>query len=123
MNIFFVYGDKIVTSELNGSILPGITRNSVLQLASHWGLETEETRLDINEVIEDIKAGKITEAFGSGTAAVISPVGSLYRDGQEYIIGSDKSQAGKITQKLYDELTGIQYGRLPDPFGWMLKIS
>ncbi|MDR2431371.1 MAG: branched-chain amino acid aminotransferase [Candidatus Margulisbacteria bacterium] len=122
MNIFFVYGEKLVTSELNGSILPGITRDSVLRLAKHWGLETAETRLDIREALSDIASGRITEVFGSGTAAVISPVGALYEQDKEYPVG-EKNQAGKITQKLYDELTGIQYGRRPDPFGWLVRIS
>ncbi|GBR77412.1 branched chain amino acid aminotransferase [Candidatus Termititenax dinenymphae] len=123
MNIFFVYGEnKIVTSALNGSILPGITRNSVLQLAKHWGVDTAEDRLDVEQVLADITSGKITEVFGSGTAAVISPVGALYRDGKEYIVGGNKTKAGALTQKLYDNLTGIQYGRIPDPFGWMVKV-
>ncbi|MDR1998260.1 MAG: branched-chain amino acid aminotransferase [Candidatus Margulisbacteria bacterium] len=122
MNIFFVYGEQIVTSALNGSILPGITRNSVLQLAKHWGLATRETRLDIAQITADITAGRITEVFGSGTAAIISPVGALYQADKAYIVGGNKNKAGKITQKLYDNLTGIQYGRIPDPFGWLLKL-
>ena len=122
MNIFFVYGEKLVTSALNGSILPGITRDSVLQLARHWGLKTEETKLDIRQVLTDISDGKITEAFGSGTAAVISPVGALYDNDQEYLIGGNKNKVGRITQQLYDDLTGIQCGRIPDPFGWVFRL-
>jgi len=122
MNIFFVYGEKIVTSALNDSILPGITRNSVLQLARHWGLETVEAKLDIRQILADIAEGKITEVFGSGTAAVISPVGALYDNGKAYTVGGAKPEAGQITRRLYDNLTGIQYGRLPDPFGWMVRV-
>ncbi len=116
MNIFFVYGDEVVTSALNGSILPGITRDSVLKLAKSWGLKTKETKLDIQEVVKDIKKGKITEAFGAGTAAVIAPVGHLNYQGKDIQIADGAS--GKITTKLYENLTGIQYGKLPDPFGW-----
>ena len=122
MNIFFVYGEKLVTSALNGSILPGITRDSVLKLSRHWGLEVVEDRLDIQQIISDVTAGKITEIFGSGTAAVISPVGALYSENQEYAVGGDKTKVGALTQKLYDNLTGIQYGKTPDPFGWLGKV-
>jgi branched-chain amino acid aminotransferase len=122
MNIFFVYGEKIVTSALNGSILPGITRDSVIKLSQHWGLEVAEDKLDIEQIIADITAGKITEIFGSGTAAVISPVGALYRENQEYVVGGDKTKVGALTQRLYDNLTGIQYGKIPDPFGWLVRV-
>lgn len=122
MNIFFVYGEKIVTSVLNGSILPGITRDSVLKLSKHWGLEVAEDKLDIDQIVADIAAGRITEIFGSGTAAVISPVGALYHEGREYVVGGDKTKVGALTQKLYDNLTGIQYGKIPDPFGWLVKV-
>jgi branched-chain amino acid aminotransferase len=86
-------------------------------------LEVAEDKLDIEQIIADITAGKITEIFGSGTAAVISPVGALYRENQEYAVGGDKTKAGALTQKLYDNLTGIQYGKIPDPFGWLVRIS
>ena len=121
MHIFFVYGDKIVTSALNDSILPGITRDSVIQLGKHWGLTVAEEKLSIDQVVADIAAGKITEIFGSGTAAVISPVGALFHEGKEYAVGC-KTQAGNLTQKFYDNLTGIQYGKIPDPFGWLVKV-
>ncbi|MDR1453991.1 MAG: branched-chain amino acid aminotransferase [Candidatus Margulisbacteria bacterium] len=122
MNIFFVYGEKLVTSALNGSILPGITRDSVIKLSRSWGLEVVEDRLDIQQIISDITSGKITEVFGSGTAAVVSPVGALCREDQEYAVGGDKTKVGALTQKLYDNLTGIQYGKIPDPFGWLVKV-
>ena len=120
MNIFFIYGDRVVTSQLNGSILPGITRDSVLKVAKHWGLETVEGKLDINEIIADVEAGKITEVFGAGTAAVISPIGRLGYKGKDYTVGSGKS-IGTLSQKFYDTITGIQYGRIPDEFGWIVK--
>lgn len=121
MNMFFVFGNKIVTPELSGSILPGITRDSVLKLAKYMGIETEERVISIDEVIEGISSGKITEAFGSGTAAVISPVGSLYFKEKEYVLNNN--QVGTVTQKLYDKLVDIQYGREEDPFGWVREIG
>ena len=122
MNMMFVYEDRrIVTPVLNGSILPGITRDSVLKLAAHMGYETQEARMDINAVIQDIQAGRITEAFGTGTAAVVSPVDHISFKGREIPIG--KGGIGPITQKLYDTLTGIQYGRLEDPMNWIVRVN
>ncbi|GAB6157745.1 branched-chain amino acid aminotransferase [Desulfotomaculum varum] len=121
MNMFFVFEDKLVTPALTGSILPGITRASVLELAQHLGLTTEERLVSIDEVIEGIANGKITEAFGSGTAAVISPVGSLFFKDKEYVINNN--QVGPVTQKLYDKLVNIQYGKETDPFGWVKEIG
>lgn len=121
MNMMFVYEDrKIVTPMLNGSILPGITRDSVLKLAHQMGYEAEEKRLAIEDIMQDARDGKVTEAFGTGTAAVVSPVNRIaYRD-EEVTVGD--GNIGKITQKLYDTLTGIQYGKLPDPFGWITSL-
>jgi len=121
MNIFFLYENKLVTPELNGSILPGITRDSVLKLAQHWGLPAAEEKLDIKQILEDIEQNKIKEVFGSGTAAVISPVGSLNYRGKAYDINNN--QTGEQTLKFYEELTGIQYGTRPDPFGWLELIG
>lgn len=121
MNIFFVYGNKLVTPELTGSILPGITRASVLELAKHLGLEAEERAITIDEVTEGIAGGQITEAFGSGTAAVISPVGSLFFKEKEYTINNN--EVGSVTQQLYDKLINIQYGKEEDPFGWVREIG
>lgn len=120
MNMLFVIDNKVVTPPLRGSILPGITRNSVLKLAKHLGYETEERPISIDEVIEYAKNGRMTEAFGSGTAAVISPVGQLYFRGEEVLVNGGKM--GELSQKLYDTLTGIQYGRVEDPFGWSMKL-
>ena len=120
MNMMFAYGSKIVTPMLNGSILPGITRDSVLKLARSMGYETEEGRLDINKIFADAKSGKLTEAFGTGTAAVISPVGTLAMEDEKITIGD--GGIGKVAQSLYDTLTGIQYGRIEDKFGWIVKL-
>ncbi len=120
MNMMFAYGNRIVTPKLNGSILPGITRDSVLKLASQLGFEAEEKRLDVNEIFADAKSGKLTEAFGTGTAAVISPVGILAMHDEKVTLGD--GGIGPISRKLYDTLTGIQYGRLEDRFGWILRI-
>ena len=121
MNMFFAYGDHVVTAPLTGSILNGITRDSVIKLAGPLGFEVEERPIDINELVADIRAGKVTEAFGTGTAAVITPVGHLaYRD-ELHQLGS--GGVGRLTQKLYDTLTGIQYGLIEDTFGWIRKIA
>lgn len=121
MNICFVHKDgRIVTPGLSGSILEGITRDSVLQLAPTLGFEVVEGLLDINEVMAHIKSGEITEVFGCGTAAVISPVGKLrYRDNDVVI---NDMQAGPVATKLFQELTGIQYGHKEDRFGWVVPV-
>ncbi|MCP4716180.1 MAG: branched-chain amino acid aminotransferase [Deltaproteobacteria bacterium] len=121
MNIFFKYPDRLVTSELNGSILPGITRDAVIELAKSWGETVSEEKVDINRVVADIKAGEIVEVFGSGTAAVISPVGLLNYRGEDVSVNEEKT--GDFTMRMYDELTGIQYGRREDPFGWTTTIG
>ena len=121
MNMFFAYADRVVTAPLNGSILNGVTRDSVLKLADTLGFKVEERQIDINDLMADIKSGKVKEAFGSGTAAVITPVGALAFKGEEVPVGD--GGVGQLTQKLYDTLTGIQYGRLPDTFGWLKKIA
>lgn len=121
MNICFVYGNRIVTPALNGSILPGITRDSVLQLAAAMGYQAEEKRLSMEEVFQDIKAGRITEAFGTGTAAVISPVGLLRWRDTDLTVGD--GSIGPVAQAMYDQLTGIQYGTRPDSMGWVMSLS
>ena len=122
MNIAFVYeGKRIITPPLTGSILPGVTRNSVITLGRDLGYEVSEEQIDVHEMLEDVQSGKITEVFGCGTAAVIAPVGKFgFRD-EEYIINN--YEVGPVAQKLYDELTGIQYGRIPDRFGWTMTIE
>ena len=120
MNMMFAYGNKIVTPCLNGSILPGITRDSVLKLARQLGYETEEARLNVHDIFADAKSGKLTEAFGTGTAAVISPVGVLAMEDEKVTLGD--GGIGPVAQKLYDTLTGIQYGRIEDKNGWIMKL-
>ena len=120
MNIFFVINDEIVTPQLTGSILPGITRMSVLELGKYWGLEVSERRIPIDEILTGLKDGSVTEIFGAGTAAVISPVGVLSYKEEEYHVGNGKT--GPVATRFYDQLTGIQYGKEPDPFGWVETI-
>lgn len=121
MNICFVYeGKKIVTPMLSGSILPGITRDSILQLAPTLGYEVSEQKLDITEILADIDSGKITEVFGCGTAAVISPVGKLGFKECDHVINNNET--GPVSTHLYDELTGIQYGTREDKFGWIKEV-
>ena len=121
MNIFFKIAGKVVTPSLNGSILPGITRNSVLQLCRDWGYEVEERKISADELLEAQRNGTLEECFGTGTAAVISPVGKLrYVDEVMTINGGD---IGPLSQKLYDTITGIQTGRLPDEKGWRVKVG
>ncbi len=122
MNICFVYaGETIVTPTLGGSILPGITRDSVLQLAPVLGYRVREERLDIHSLLADIENGGITEVFGCGTAAAISPVGRLALGSKVYEINGN--QTGPVAQRLFDELTGIQYGLRDDPFGWVMSLA
>lgn len=120
MNVFFKLGDTVVTPELSGSILDGITRNSVLRLLSHWGVKTEERRISIDEIEEAHRAGRLEEAFGTGTAAVISPIGELIR--QDGRLRINDGRTGPLTSRLYETLTGIQYGRMEDPFGWVTDV-
>lgn len=121
MNMFFVYGKKIVTAPLTGSILSGVTRDSVMTLAPKLGYEVEERQIDVNDLMSDIKNGKVTEAFGSGTAAVITPVGKLcYRDEALVLTGG---KVGEATQLFYDTLTGIQTGKIEDTFGWVQFVA
>jgi len=120
MNMFFAYGNSVVTAPLEGSILNGVTRNSVISLAEDLGFSVEERKVDIDTIMADILSGRITEAFGSGTAAVITPVGTLCYKEQNISIGG--GGVGTLTRKLYDTLTGIQTGHLPDRFGWVKKL-
>ena len=121
MNMFFVLDGKVITPPLLGSILPGITRASVLELAKYLGYETEEYRISVDELHDCAKNGRLSEAFGTGTAAVISPVGSFFYKGEDIVVGD--GGMGPIARKLYDTLTGIQNGTVEDPFGWSVVIS
>ena len=120
MNIFFKIDGKIVTPMLNGSILPGVTRDSVLTLCRSWGMDVEERRISVDELLEAQKAGKLEECFGTGTAAVISPVGKLRFEDEVMVING--GEIGPVSQKIYDTITGIQLGRVEDPFGWRVEF-
>ena len=121
MNIFFVLNGTLVTPQLTGTILQGITRNSVLKLAEHWDMPCEERRISIDEVIQGLEDGTVTEVFGCGTAAVVSPVGILHYKGQNHEVGEGKT--GPVAQRFFDNITGIQYGKIADPFGWLEPLS
>lgn len=121
MNIFFKINGKVVTPQLNGSILPGVTRASCIDLCRHWGLEVEERKVSVDELVAAAQDGSLEECWGSGTAAVISPVGTLrYEDTVMQISGGG---IGEISQKLYDTVTGIQTGKLEDTFGWTVEVK
>lgn len=120
MNLFLVLGDGVVTPPLSGSILPGVTRDSVLALLRSWGIRAEERPVRIGELCEAAGSGRLREAFGTGTAAVISPVASFtYRD-REYPVASGR--VGLLSRRLFDEITGIQYGEAEDRFGWTRRV-
>ncbi len=120
MNIFFKIDGKVVTPMLNGSILPGITRDSVIHLCKEWGIPTEERKISIDEIDEAYKSGKLEEVFGTGTAAVISPVGKLRW--KDEIMEINGGKIGELSQKIYDTVTGIQLGKLPDTHGWRREV-
>ena len=121
MNVMFKIGGKVVTPALTGSILSGITRRSCIQMLKSWGMEVEERLISIDELVEAANNGKLEEAWGCGTAAVISPIGELCYQDVKYTINDFK--IGPTAQKLYDELTGLQWGDKPDPFGWTKVIG
>lgn len=121
MNVFFVIDGKAVTPKLEGNILPGVTRDSVILYLKCKGIEVEERRISINEVYEAGQNGSLTEMFGTGTAAVISPVGLLDWHGNILNIGG--GEIGPVSQMLYDEITGIQFGYDEDTFGWTYEIT
>lgn len=121
MNIFFVINNTLVTPSLTDSILAGITRLSIIELCKQRNIEVQERRITIDEVIESIQNGSLTEIFGSGTAAVITPVGSLRYKGIEYGVNNKKS--GHITEKIFKAITDIQYGKVPDQNNWLDKIE
>jgi branched-chain amino acid aminotransferase len=119
-NIFFLIGDELITPALTGTILPGVTRNSVIQLARHFGVKVEERSLAIDEIIAASQKGTLKEVFASGTAAIVSPVGQIYFRGKEHLINGGKT--GPLAEKLYNEILQIQYGLKEDEFGWRVKI-
>ena len=119
-NAFFKIDGEVVTSPLTGTILPGITRESVIQLLRHWGVKVTEKRFTIQDVYDAHASGKLEEVFATGTAAVISPVGELCWKDQ--IITINDNEIGEISRKLYDAITGIQRGKIKDEFGWIVEV-
>jgi branched-chain amino acid aminotransferase len=121
MNVFFVINGEVITPSLDtGSILPGVTRASCIELLKAWGCKVTERRIALSEVIEANKAGVLNEAFGTGTAAVISPIGELVNETDRIVLNGGK--IGPIAQKLYDSLTGIQWGKIKGPDGWIVPV-
>jgi branched-chain amino acid aminotransferase len=121
MNVFFKVNGEVVTPSLEGSILPGITRDSVIQLLKSWGLKVTERRIAIQELFGAHSSNHLEEAFGTGTAAVISPVGELNWNGSKIEINNGK--IGELSQKLYDTITGIQNGTIEDKMGWTVEVK
>jgi branched-chain amino acid aminotransferase len=117
MNVFFKIAGKVVTPNLNGSILPGVTRDSVIEMLQSEGAPVEERQVGIDEVFAAHESGALEEAFGTGTAAVISPIGELIWGERHAVVSG--GGIGPLSQRLYDRITAIQYGRAPDPFGWV----
>jgi len=121
MNIFFVLDGKLVTPSLSGTILQGITRKSVLELAPELGIKAEERKIAIEEVIDGIHSGRLSEIFGAGTAAVISPVGKICYQGKDYVVNGNHT--GTWAQTFFDTLIGLQYGEIPDKYGWVYQVK
>ena len=121
MNIMFLIGDEVITAPIEGSVLPGVTRDSMITLLKDWGYKVSERELSIDELMEAGHNGTLKEVFGTGTAAVISPVGELNYKGDIVTINDFKT--GPLTQKLYDTLTGIQWGKLEDKFNWTRVVK
>ena len=121
MNIFFKINGVVITPELNGSILPGVTRDSVIALCKKWGVAVEERKISVDEVVAAARTGAMEECFGTGTAAVISPVGELRFEEDRMSVGGGR--IGELTQKLYDAITGIQLGIMEGPEGWSVEVK
>ncbi len=121
MNVMFKLGGEIVTPMLTGSVLPGITRKSCIEILRDWGYNVTERLLSVDELISGAENGSLEEAWGTGTAAVISPIGNLYYKDKGFVVSDN--QIGALTQRLYDELTGIQWGTKPDKYNWCVKVE
>ena len=121
MNIMFKIAGEIYTAPIEGTVLPGVTRDSMIHLLRDWGYKVNETRLSVDDLMKAGHDGTLEEVFGTGTAAVISPVGELrYKDD---VVTVNNFEIGELTQKLYDTLTGIQWGRIPDKYGWTVEVK
>jgi branched-chain amino acid aminotransferase len=120
MNVFFKINGTVYTPALNGSILDGVTRSSTIQLLQHWGVPVVERKISIDELYEAGKNGSLEEAFGTGTAAVISPIGEFMWQGEKLVVRD--GQTGPLSKQLYDTMTGIQKGAVADPFDWMVEL-
>lgn len=119
MNVMFVIDNTLVTPALGDTILNGITRDSVLTLAKHWGMKVEERKLSVNELVEGLKSGKVKEAFGAGTAATIAHIELIGHEGQDYVLPPIAQR--EFSSRVFRELEGIKRGTLADPFGWMMR--
>ena len=120
MNVMFKINGVIVTPELTGSVLPGVTRKSCIEILQHWGYTVEERAISIDELIESAQSGALEEAWGTGTAAVVSPIGLIEYLGKDYTVSN--FQIGEVTQKLYDTITAIQWHKGEDPYGWTIEV-
>lgn len=121
-NVFFLIADELITPPLTGgAILGGITRDSVIQIAKSWGIAVTERQLAMDEILEASAQGRLQEAFASGTAAIVSPIGHFFYKGREHAVNGGKT--GFLTERLYNEILQIQYGEKEDPFGWRVRIS
>lgn len=121
MNIFFLIDGTLVTPKLGGTVLPGITRRSVIALAKEWNIPVEERRISIDELFEVYENNKLEEVFGAGTAAVISPVGLIHHNGKSLTL--DQEKIGPFAKKMFEHITGIQYGKKDDTHGWIHPVS
>lgn len=121
MNVWFKIDGECVTPMLGGSILPGVTRDSCIKILKHWGEKVSERLIDIDELLDAAHSGKLEEAWGCGTAAVISPIGEIVYDNERCCVCD--GQIGPLTRRLYDSLTDIQWGRAEDPFGWITRLD
>jgi len=121
MNIFFLIDGTLITPKLGGTVLPGITRRSVIALADKWNVPVEERRISVDELFEAHNNNKLEEVFGAGTAAVISPVGLIHHNGKSITL--DQEKIGPFAKKMFDNITGIQYGKKEDPYGWVHPVS
>lgn len=121
MNVMFVIDNEVWTCPIDGSVLPGVTRDSIIHILKDWGITVREERLSIDDLMEAGRSGHLQEAFGTGTAAVVSPIGHLRYKGEDIVVSNN--EIGSLTQKLFNELTGIQWGRIEDKYGWTVRLK